>query len=90
LPDGVSISQKKRILEATPLLYRTQNLTINGFEVPLQTLPYSAGGAVPTITGMKKMHGLTGYDTDAQLTISQSKPVFFTVLSVDFKLALGL
>jgi len=90
LPDGVSISQKKRILEATPLLYRTQNLTINGFEVPLQTLPYSGGGTVPTITGMKKMHGLTGYDTDAQLTISQSKPVFFTVLSVDFKLALGL
>jgi len=90
LPDGVSISQKKRILEATPLLYRTQNLTINGFEVPLQTLPYSGGGAVPTITGMKKMHGLTGYDTDAKLTISQSKPVFFTVLSVDFKLALGL
>ena len=90
LPDGVSISQKKRILEATPLLYRTQNLTINGFEVPLQTLPYSGGGAVPTITGMKKMHGLTGYDTNAQLTISQSKPVFFTVLSVDFKLALGL
>ncbi len=90
LPDGVSISQKKRILEATPLLFRTQNLTINGFEVPLQTLPYSGGGAVPTITGMKKMHGLTGYDTNAQLTISQSKPVFFTVLSVDFKLALGL
>ena len=90
LPDGISISQKKRILEATPLLYRTQNLTINGFEVPLQTLPYSGGGAVPTITGMKKMHGLTGYDTNAQLTISQSKPVFFTVLSVDFKLALGL
>ena len=90
LPDGVSISQKKRILEATPLLYRTQNLTINGFEVPLQTLPYSGGGAVPTITGMKKIQGLTGYDTNAQLTISQSKPVFFTVLSVDFKLALGL
>ena len=89
LPDGVSVSQKKRIVEATPLLYRCQNLTINGYEVPLQTLPYSGGGTVPTITGMKKMHGFPGYDTDAQLTISQSKPVFFTVLSVDFKLALG-
>jgi hypothetical protein len=89
LPDGTILSQKKRILEATPLLYRAQNLTINGYEVPLQTLPYSGGGAVPTITGMKKMHGFPGYDTDAKLTFSQSKPVFFTVLSVDFKLALG-
>ena len=89
LPDGTILSQKKRILEATPLLFRTQNLTINGFEVPLQTLPYSGGGAVPTITGMKKMHGFPGYDTDAKLTFSQSKPVFFTVLSVDFKLAVG-
>ncbi len=89
LPSGRVVTQKKRILEVSPVMYRTQNLTINGFEVPLQTLPYSGGGTVPTITGIKKMHGIVGYSTDAQITISQSKPVFFTVLSMDFKLAVG-
>tara|TARA_R100000655_G_scaffold59133_3_gene97594 strand:+ start:271 stop:2388 length:2118 start_codon:yes stop_codon:yes gene_type:complete len=89
LPSGRIVAQKKRILEVSPVLFRSQNLTINGFEVPLQTLPYSGGGTVPTITGIKKMHGLVGYSTDAQITISQSKPVFFTVLSMDFKLAVG-
>ena len=89
LPSGKAVTQKKRILEIAPVMYRTQNLTVNGYEVPLATLPYSGGGAVPTITGVKKVHGLVGYDTDAQITISQSKPVFFTVLSMDFKLAVG-
>ena len=89
LPSGRVVTQKKRILEVSPVMYRTQNLTVNGYEVPLTTLPYSGGGTVPTITGIKKMHGLVGYDTDAQVTISQSKPVFFTVLSMDFKLAVG-
>ena len=89
LPSGRVVTQKKRILEIAPVMYRTQNLTVNGFEVPLATLPYTGSGAVPTITGIKKVHGLTGYSTDAQITISQSKPVFFTVLSMDFKLAVG-
>ena len=89
LPSGRVVTQKKRILEVSPVMYRTQNLTVNGYEVPLTTLPYSGGGTVPTITGIKKMHGLVGYSTDAQVTISQSKPVFFTVLSMDFKLAVG-
>jgi len=89
LPSGRVVTQKKRILEIAPVMYRTQNLTVNGYEVPLATLPYSGSGAVPTITGIKKVHGLVGYDTDAQITISQSKPVFFTVLSMDFKLAVG-
>ena len=89
LPSGRVVTQKKRILEVSPVMYRTQNLTVNGYEVPLATLPYSGGGTVPTITGIKKMHGLVGYDTDAQVTISQSKPVFFTVLSMDYKLAVG-
>jgi len=89
LPSGTVVTQKKRILEISPIMYRTQNLTLNGYEVPLQTLPYSGGGTVPTITGIKKVQGLVGYDNDAQITISQSKPVFFTVLSMDFKLAVG-
>ena len=89
LPSGTVVTQKKRILEVSPIMYRTQNLTVNGYEVPLATLPYSGGGTVPTITGIKKVHGLVGYDTDAQVTISQSKPVFCTVLSLDYKLATG-
>jgi hypothetical protein len=44
---------------------------------------------VPTFTGVKKTQGFLGYDRDAQITISQSQPVFFTVLALDYKVSIG-
>lgn len=89
LPSGAVQSHRRRILEVTPVLYRSQNITLNGREVSLQTLPLSGSGAVPTFTGVKKTQGFLGYDRDAQITISQSQPVFFTVLALDYKVSLG-
>ena len=89
LPSGSSQNIRRRILEVTPLLDRTQNLTIQSKEVPLQTLPLSGTGSVPTFTGSKKQQGFLGYSRDAQITISQSQPVFMTVLALDFKVSVG-
>ena len=89
LPSGTIQSQRRRILEINPVLYKSQNLTVNGREVSLQSLPLSGAGAVPTFTGLKKTQGFLGYDRDAQITISQSQPVFFTLLALDYKVSIG-
>ena len=89
LSSGTIASQKKRILEVTPNLYKTQNLKLNNREINLQTTPLTGTGAVPTFTGKKKTQGFLGFDTQGQITISQSQPVFMTVLSLDYKVSTG-
>ena len=89
LSSGAVQGQRRRILEVSPVLYRAQNITLNGREVPLQTLPLSGSGGVSTFTGVKKTQGFLGFDRDAQITISQNKPVFFTVLALDYKISVG-
>ncbi len=89
MQSGSAQGTRRRILEVTPILFRTQNLTINSKEVDLTTLPLPGTGAVPTFTGTKKTQGFLGYDRDAQITISQSQPVFMTVLALDYKVSVG-
>lgn len=89
LPSGAVASQQKRILEVTPNLFLTQNLTINGHTTPLQSTGLSGSGGVSSFTGKKKVSGLLGYSRDAQITISQNQPVFMTVLSLDYKVSVG-
>lgn len=89
LPSGAVASQQKRILEVTPNLFLTQNLTINGHTTPLQSTGLSGSGGVTSFTGKKKVSGLLGYSRDAQITISQNQPVFMTVLSLDYKVSVG-
>ena len=89
LPSGSVASQQKRIVEVTPNLFLTQNLTINGNTTPLQQTGASGSGGVPSFTGKKKVSGILGYSRDAQITISQNQPVFMTVLSLDYKVSVG-
>tara|TARA_R110001606_G_scaffold70735_1_gene161790 strand:+ start:1073 stop:3838 length:2766 start_codon:yes stop_codon:yes gene_type:complete len=89
LASGSVQSQKRRIVEISPMLFKTQNIEINGFDIPLDTFPISSLGGVPTFTGIKKTMGFRGYTRDAQITIKQTQPVFLTVLSLDFKVSVG-
>lgn len=89
LASGVVQSQKRRIVEISPVLFKTQNIEINGFNIPLGTFPYTSGGALPIFTGVKKTMGFRGYTRDAQITIKQTEPVFMTVLSLDYKVSIG-
>ena len=85
---GTRIGFKKRIVEVNALLYETQNLVINGNLVPIRTL--GAGvldTAVPEFTGTKVLHGILGYSNEGQITVTQSAPMKFTLLGLEYKLA---
>tara|TARA_B100001287_G_scaffold197436_2_gene167045 strand:+ start:6231 stop:8264 length:2034 start_codon:yes stop_codon:yes gene_type:complete len=89
LPSGVITSRKKRILEATPILDRTQNLSINGNEIPFREFPHTLDTALTTFTGRKRMSPLLGYSDEAQITFTMTKPLFATVLAIEYKLSTG-
>ena len=89
LSSGVITSRKRRILEVSPILDRTQNLAINGNEIPFRELPYTLGTALTTFTGRKRMSPLLGYSSEAQITFTMTKPLFATVLAVEYKLSTG-
>ena len=81
LPSGNIMAQKKRIVEATANLYLSQNLTLNGND-----LLFTAGDF---FTGKKRKKPMLGYDRDGQMTFSQSEPLFFTLLGIEFKVSVG-
>ena len=81
LPSGNILAQKKRILEATANMYLTQNLTLNGND-----FTFTAGSFY---TGLKRRKPILGYDRRGQLTFSQSQPLFFTLLGIEYKVSVG-
>ena len=87
-PGGTRIGFKKRIVEVNALLYKTQNIVINGNLVPIRTL--GAGvldTAVPEFTGTKVLNGILGYNDDGQITVTQSAPLKFTLLGLEYKVS---
>ena len=89
LSSGVVVSRKRRILEATPVLDRTQDVQINGFQCVLESFPYTLGSVPTTFTGRKRIAPLLGYSDTAQITFTQAQPLFATVLGVEYKLSTG-
>jgi len=81
LSSGNIVAQKKRIVEATANLYLSQNLTLNGND-----LLFVAGDF---FTGKKRKKPMLGYDRNGQMTFSQSAPLFFTLLGVEYKVSVG-
>jgi len=88
MQSGTRIGFKKRIVEVNALLYKTQNLVINGNLVPIRTFGAGAlDSAVPEFTGTKVLHGILGYSNDGQITVTQSAPLKFTLLGLEYKVA---
>ena len=81
LSSGNVIAQRKRIVEATANMYLTQNLTLNGND-----FSFIAG---EFYTGLKRRKPMLGYDKKGQMTFSQSEPLFFTLLGIEFKVSVG-
>ena len=81
LPSGNTVGQKKRIVEASALLYLSQNLTLDAKEFPFTAATF--------FTGKKIRKPMLGYDREGQLTFSQSAPLFFTLLGVEYKVSVG-
>ena len=81
LSSGNVIAQRKRIVEATANMYLTQNLTLNGND-----FIFTAG---EFYSGLKRRKPMLGYDKKGQMTFSQSEPLFFTLLGIEFKVSVG-
>ena len=88
IQSGTRIGFKKRIVEVNALLYETQNLVINGNLVPIRTLGAGAlDSPVPTFTGTKVLHGILGYSDEGKITVTQSAPLKFTLLGLEYKVS---
>jgi hypothetical protein len=81
LPSGNTVGQKKRIVEATALLYLSQNLTLDGKDF--------AFTAANFFTGKKRRKPMLGYNRDGQMTFSQSQPLFFNLIGIEYKVSVG-
>tara|TARA_R110000803_G_scaffold42144_2_gene90523 strand:+ start:8511 stop:10508 length:1998 start_codon:yes stop_codon:yes gene_type:complete len=88
---GTRIGFKKRIVEVNAMVLDTQHMEINGKLVPFRTFD-TAGmldSIIPDFTGTKVIHGILGYSTDARITITQSLPLKFTLLGMEYKIAVN-
>lgn len=88
MQSGTRIGFRKRIVEVNALLYETQNIVINGNLVPIRALGTGAlDSAVPEFTGTKTLHGILGYSSNGQITVTQSAPLKLTLLGLEYKVA---
>jgi hypothetical protein len=89
MQSGSRIGFKKRIVEVNAMVLDTQNMVINGIEIPFRSFdtPLTLDADVPEFTGTKVLHGILGYSNDAKITITQSAPLKFTLLGMEYKVA---
>lgn len=87
LASGTMVGRKKRIVDASPILFQTQNIAINGKEVPLKQFPYTLDSAETIFSGRKRVTPILGYSSEVQLEITQTKPLFFTLLGLEYNVS---
>ena len=89
IQSGTRLGFKKRIVEVNALVLETQNMVVNGIEVPFRSFdtPLTLDADVPEFTGTKVLHGILGYSNEAKITITQSAPLKFTLLGMEYKIA---
>jgi hypothetical protein len=79
----------KRIVEVNAILYQTQHIVVNNNLVPIRTLDTASimDFGVPEFTGTKLISGISGYEQDAQITITQTLPLKLNLLGMEYKLS---
>jgi hypothetical protein len=86
---GVRTGFVKRIVEVNAILHQTQHIIVNGNLVPIRTLDTEdiLDNDVPEFTGTKLISGISGYDQNAQITITQTLPLKLNLLGMEYKLS---
>tara|TARA_X000001382_G_scaffold46188_1_gene31188 strand:- start:1107 stop:3140 length:2034 start_codon:yes stop_codon:yes gene_type:complete len=87
LASGTMVGRKKRIVAVSPVLNQTQNIAINGNEVSLKQFPYTLDSSETLFTGRKRVTPILGFSEEAQISITQTKPLFFTLLSLEYSVS---
>ena len=88
LQTGSRVSFKKRIVEISAVINKTQNMIINNqpvafrlFDNPLLDDP------IPEYTGIKRVNGVLGYSREQFIEVSQDLPVKMNLLGLDYRVA---
>jgi len=88
LQTGSRVSFKKRIVEISAVVNKTQNMIINNqpvafrlFDNPLLDEP------LPEFTGIKRVAGVLGYSREQFVEVSQDLPVKMNLLGLDYRVA---
>jgi len=90
LPSGNILGQKKRIVEVTVIVADTQNLAVNGREISFRRFnDFLLGGGQTSFTGTKAAGPFLGFSLDAAITLTQTAPLFATVLGLEYKVSVG-
>ena len=90
LPSGPVTGNKKRIVKANLILDNTQNIKINGSEVPMRQLGSDfLDQGITKFTGTKSVGPFLGYDFKGQIEITQSQPMFMTLLNLDYRVSVA-
>ena len=72
------------------ILDNTQNVTINGTDVPMRQLGTEfLDQGISKFTGTKQIGPFLGYDYKGQIEITQSQPMFMTLLSLDYRVSVA-
>jgi hypothetical protein len=89
LQTGTRVGFKKRIVEVNALVLETQHMKINGIEVQFRTFDTAniLDTDIPDFTGTKVVNGILGYSNEAKITITQTYPLKFTLLGMEYKIA---
>jgi hypothetical protein len=79
---------KKRIVEVNVIVKDTQHLKINNQLVPFRAFDADVlDEPEPEFTGIKTLHGILGYSTEAQITIEQEAPLKFNLLGLEYRVS---
>jgi hypothetical protein len=85
---GSRTSFKKRVVEVTAIVNDTQDLKVNGQQIPFRNFGTSSLDIpIPEFTGSKTLNGLLGYSDDAAIEVTQGVPLKMTLLGLDYKVS---
>jgi hypothetical protein len=88
LQTGSRVSFKKRIVEISAVLKDTQDMQLNRQPVVTRELDNPLLDlAVPTFTGIKRVHGVLGYSNEQTIEVSQNLPLKMNLLGLDYRVA---
>ncbi len=90
LQSGTVVGVKKRIIQVDAIVSDTKNMSINGQLVSFRQLGTGVlGDPIQEFTGVKTVHGLLGFDSSGQITITQTQPMKMTVLGIEYRMSVG-
>lgn len=89
LPNGNVQGFLKRITEVNLILNSTQSIKVDTEEVSFRNLEdLNLGTGIEFYTGIKTVQPLNGFTEESTLTITQTKPLFFTLLGIEYKVSI--